>query len=83
MKTDIVLIDSGVNSNHPMLKNCVISGLNLTGQGDLYDIEDKIGHGTAVYFLLHKFASNAKILPLKIFDNEFSTDFERLVYACR
>ena len=81
MKTDIVLIDSGVNSNHSMLKNCVTSGLNLTGQGDLYDTEDKIGHGTAVYYLLHKFAPNAKILPLKIFDNEFSTDFERLVYA--
>lgn len=81
MKTDIVLIDSGVNANHPMLNECEISGINLTGQGELFNIEDQIGHGTAIYYLLHKFAPNANILPIKLFDKDFSTTVEKLIYA--
>lgn len=81
MKTDIVLIDSGVNLRHPALKNEVISGFNFLDRENQKDIKDSIGHGTAVYYLLRRFAPKARILPIKIFDTSFSTTYEYLLAA--
>ncbi len=78
---DIVLIDSGVNTGHPALKNEKISGLNLLEPENPKDIEDKIGHGTAVYYLLRRYAPKAHIFPIKIFDSGFSTTYEYLISA--
>lgn len=81
MKTDIVLIDSGVNIKHPVFKRMDIQGINLTRDNSINNIEDNIGHGTAIYYLLKTFTSCAEILPIKIFDRDFSTDFEQLTSA--
>ena len=79
MKHDIVLIDSGVNADHIIFKNKTINGLNLLNTTDY--VCDNIGHGTAVYYLLQKYAPEADIFVVKIFDNEFSTSYDNLVQA--
>jgi uncharacterized NAD-dependent epimerase/dehydratase family protein len=78
---DIVLIDSGVNRGHPALKNEEISGLNLLDPENPRDIDDKVGHGTAIYYLLRRYAPKAHIFPIKIFDDSFSTTYEYLIQA--
>ena len=40
MKTDIVLIDSGVNIKHPVFKRMDIQGINLTRDNSINNIED-------------------------------------------
>lgn len=78
---DIVLIDSGVNREHPALKNEEISGLNLLDTENPRNIEDNVGHGTAIYYLLRRYAPKAHIFPIKIFDGSFSTTYEYLIAA--
>ena len=44
--TGILIIDSGIISNHPMLKNCV--GAEENYQDKEAELQDTVGHGTAV-----------------------------------
>lgn len=81
MTTDIVIIDSGINHKHPALSNEKIHGINLLNKENANEIEDEIGHGTAVYYLVRRFAANANILPIKIFSDEFSTAYDMLYLA--
>lgn len=72
IKTDIVLIDSGVNKKHKVLKEDIIEGctafLNEKENIDLKmnEFEDEEGHGTAVYSLLHRLCPDAAIYVIKI-----------------
>lgn len=46
----IAVIDTGVDTNHPDLKDCIIGGRNFTSDydGDSSVFEDNNGHGTHV-----------------------------------
>lgn len=88
MKTDIVLIDTGVEWGHQEIKNSNISGLSINrseeGQYSLSpDISDNSGHGTAIYYILNKNAVNADIFVLKLFGSNIDDeiDLEDMIFA--
>ncbi len=72
IKTDIVVIDSGVMTTHPALKEYKIKGIALTLENNELkvgtDISDKIGHGTAVCSIIKAHSPKSEIYVIKVFD---------------
>ena len=70
----ILILDSGVYTAHPAFRNGTIDGYGLVydEQEDccirVADLEDQIGHGTAVYDLIRKNCTCADIRMVKIFE---------------
>lgn len=64
-KIKILLIDSGVDLSHPALDSLKCSGINLINMSR--DLDDKLGHGTAICAILNK-VQNCEIFLIKIFD---------------
>jgi type VII secretion-associated serine protease mycosin len=83
----VAVIDSGVDSDHPDLQGQVLPGLDLVdpkGDGDT----DLVGHGTTVAALIAGkddsdgvigIAPNAKILPVRVLDQENRYDDAMIV----
>ena len=50
---DIVIVDSGVNLNHPMMQNKEIFGFSINVEKGAIQVDenfqDHYGHGTAIY----------------------------------
>ena len=44
----IGFLDSGIQRNHPALKDRVVANLNYIGSGNNLSVDDVVGHGTAV-----------------------------------
>lgn len=73
----IAILDTGVDSNHPDLKDSMVKGYNTLE--DTYDTEDLNGHGTHVAGIaaairnngigIAGVASGAKIMPIKVLGN--------------
>ena len=74
---DIVIVDSGV-TRHQYHR-----GINILHNGNTRDFEDKIGHGTAVDYLINSYLENIEIYHIKIFDDEFCTNVENLICALK
>ncbi len=64
--TFVVLIDSGVETDHPDLKNHLRLDLAYDFGDNDTDVTDLLGHGTATAGLVAKIAPCAQIIPLKI-----------------
>ena len=71
----IVIIDSGVNCEHPLLQNIHISDASFSIFSDKMgeygfskDINDEFGHGTAVCGILAKLVPESTFIIAKIFD---------------
>lgn len=74
----IAVLDSGVDTDHPDLKNNLLPGINLVNPGRT--AEDDNGHGTMVAGILAAQGNNgigvsgvlwdAKILPIKVLDHK-------------
>lgn len=82
-KADVVIIDSGVsyeviNSNEKVESFSLCINNNKILIGD--NAQDEIGHGTAIYSIISKYAPSAKILNIKIFDKK-ETINEDTLYA--
>jgi hypothetical protein len=62
-KLKIVIIDSGFTKHKDI--DCVFNGISICfGNSAIVvnnSIEDKIGHGTAITFLIHKHLPNSEI----------------------
>ena len=82
-KVTVAIVDSGIDSDHPDLKNNVIAGYSVVSS-NTSNYEDKLGHGTKVAGIIaaqsnNKIAGtgvsyNANILPIKVTDDQqFST----------
>ncbi len=73
----IAIIDSGIFLKHPKLQGVSFEGVSLNKQGDKIkvtdDIEDVVGHGTAVTGILVKSGIEAQYFILKVFLNESMT----------
>lgn len=83
---DIVIIDSGVNLMHPLLKDREIYEFSIYIKNATVQIEedfqDYYGHGTAVYSIISEAAPDAKILNLKVLNqDDGSLTCEQLILA--
>lgn len=85
--TDIVLIDSGVDTEHPALKDYTVEGVTLTKYEDRYvfdnNISDFYGHGTAIYYMLKKDNPNISIFVIKLFQEELSVELNDVIFALK
>ena len=71
---DIVIVDSGVNLKHPILQGREIDGFAVNIQSGVLqideDYQDYYGHGTAIYSIISKAAPDAKILNIKVLNQD-------------
>jgi len=68
----IVIIDEGIDKDHPRLKNCRITGATIIEEGTGIRVEydefsDSSGHGTAVAAIIHKIVPETDIYSIKMF----------------
>lgn len=87
-KYDIVILDSGVNLEHPLLSGKDILGLGIRTRENMFQIEtdfqDIYGHGTAMYSIISQEAPTARILNIKIVDqNDGTLTCEQLIMALK
>ena len=84
---NIAIIDSGIDTNHPRLRNCSVKGVTIIPEKDhflfLDTFNDTLGHGTAIAGIIHKHIPNATLWAVKIFDNTLSSNESVLVEAIR
>ena len=67
-----VIIDSGLNCDHEIAKGKDFIGYSIYDEMVYNDgYNDKIGHGTAVYSLIHKIVPDADCIIFKLFDTDF------------
>lgn len=80
----IIIIDSGVNINHPKLKDKNILGYTLQ-TGDNFNIipdcTDELGHGTAICGIISSNDPNHEICMIKAFDENTPLSEEALLYV--
>lgn len=77
-KIDIVIIDSGLSHAHADIDYSNFRGIHLFENNGVLekdsDIDDAIGHGTAIYHILRKENPQAEILVVKAFENDVQVD---------
>ena len=83
-KINIVIIDSGVYTEHPSIKSDNINILSLKNgviSADLIQGQDTFGHGTAVYNIIRKCGDVGNIINFKIYDIENGISDDQLIFA--
>lgn len=83
---DIVILDSGVHLDHPLMQGKEIFGFGIRVQEGMpqivADFQDTYGHGTAMYGIISQKVPAARILNIKIVDqNDGTLTCEQLVTA--
>lgn len=82
MATQVVIIDSGVNMQHPRFKTLsIVNQFNAIDGSS--DIQDRVGHGTAVANIIHTICDSAELTIVKIYDQDLSADLSTLFSALR
>lgn len=66
MYTTVVIIDSGIDINHPELKGFSIEGYVYKNHTIVKSEKDEIGHGTAIAKLITKYGINVRIIGIRI-----------------
>lgn len=84
----VVVIDSGVDPDHPRLRGAVevVPGPRFDADGPSADKDasvDMLGHGTAVAATIASAAGAVRILSLKVFEREPVCDFRAVIHALR
>ncbi len=65
--TIVAVIDTGADVSHPALEGAFVEGVNfVTRKPGSFDDQ---GHGTHISGIIHTFAPNVKILPLKFYSD--------------
>lgn len=77
----IAIIDSGVHPSHPHLGR-IAGGVALDLDGRRHDdLDDRLGHGTAVTAAIQEKAPEADVFVIKVFDRRLATSVGALVRA--
>lgn len=80
----IIILDSGINMNHPCFNGESFSCFAIDSFGAISNngCDDEIGHGTAVSFIVRKHLPSANIICFKIF-SENSYDTSNLILSLK
>lgn len=83
----IAIIDTGINEKHIAFKNnfkisqCICIRKNVDERYFISeDVEDYIGHGTSVSWIISNYITDAEFIIIKIFDKE-ELDEDILLYT--
>ncbi|MEJ6951595.1 S8 family serine peptidase [Natronospora cellulosivora (SeqCode)] len=76
----VAVLDTGIDNQHPDLRDNIINGKNFTGDGSIYDTSDINGHGTHVAGIIGAADNqgvvgvnwNVNLIPVKVLNNEGS-----------
>ena len=87
-KLRIVIIDSGVEGNHPVFNDfCFSDKSGMVKDGEFFNScydTDELGHGTAIAGIIHKQIPKAELIVVKIFvSNELVVGCDNLVMALK
>jgi hypothetical protein len=77
----VAVVDTGVDSNHPFLKDHMLKGYNVPD--DSSDSSDPNGHGTHVAGIIHQVAPDAKILPVRVLGKNGSASSDDVIKGIR
>jgi hypothetical protein len=67
----VAIIDTGIDTNHPFLKDHITGGYTPFGKGTSpSDYQDHQGHGTHVAGIVRQVAPDAELLAVRVFPNE-------------
>ncbi len=77
-KIKVAIIDSGVKSDHKAFLDDCIDCITVLEDGD---IEDHLGHGTAIYNILRKNIPEIEIVNIKVFAEDYEANVDTLIYA--
>jgi subtilisin family serine protease len=76
----VAVLDTGVDSKHPVLEGVVRSGIEIFGMKTTpEDFDDFFGHGTHVAGIIHQVAPEAEIMSVRVFDEGQDTDVNTLI----
>lgn len=84
----IAILDTGIDANHPDLREQIIGGRNFTTEGSPEDFHDGNGHGTHVAGTIGAaendggvigMAPSCKLLILKVLDSNGSGSYEGII----
>lgn len=77
----VAIIDTGIDYNHPDLKDNIIGGKNFVDGSDQFF--DDNGHGTHVSGLVLSMAPEAKLLGCKVLDKNGSGSYQSIIDGIR
>lgn len=85
-RASVVVIDSGVDPQHPGLRNRaqVVGGPRFGPHGIVEEqggAQDELGHGSAVAATIADFVDDIEIVSLRVFDRESTCDFLAVLHA--
>ena len=78
-KVQIVILDSGVDVTHPLFQDTQVFCYDCCF--DELSIEDRDGHGTAVYHIIRRLNKEAEIINIKLFTTDWSVGEDTLIAA--
>lgn len=80
MNTKIAIVDSGINYCHSKMRNLKLChSYNVIG--NCTEVNDNVGHGTAVVGIIQTINANVDISIIKIYEYELSTNIDTLLAA--
>ena len=77
MRETVVLLDSGVNAEHPIFKDVTIEEYIFDDKKDLWirkKVNPQQGHGTAIAGIICSNSNVKKIVSFKIFEERMNAD---------
>lgn len=81
----VVVIDSGIASNHEVFNGESFQGIGVVEANGIIlansDINDNLGHGTAIAHIIKKYSPEVELFIIKIFQNTNDVNFNSFKYA--
>lgn len=79
----LAIIDTGIDMNHPDLKDKIIAGRNFVPKRAADNFDDDNGHGTHVAGIVSGMAPDAKLLICKVLNAEGSGNYNSIIQGIK